>query len=97
MKVAFFTNIESCKAYWMERVASEERALSLRTEEYRKALNGVGKDAWLDYNHIPVDCRESEWADHLKWFSDSVKVQRSRLRKAKREFAKAAAACSPSR
>ena len=94
MKLPMFSNIKE-RAEWAANQAELVRThgLAYAREEYRKALEGEGKERWFEMNNIPNDTIEDKikaeqaWEGQLAYLRDNV----SYLEKKVKEYEKLAA------
>ncbi len=82
MRIPVFTTKESF-ILWHEREieAMTKNGLRQAKEEYESALKGVGRQAWLDLNHIPAEDADEMWSHKLQYLADSIRYIERKIKR----------------
>ena len=92
MKIGLFKEPEDYAKSCNELAdAIERNGLRIQTELLDKARRGIGRKEYLAFNKVSAERADQVWAEYIDWLEKDVKYLKARIRKLRREAAKALA------
>lgn len=89
MKMSMFRTPQQFAEWANSHADYLERGLKREKETYEQELQGVGRESFLEWNHISDDKADEMWEHHHEWRRGSIASMERRIKKLRKDANKA--------